>query len=47
LQDAEANQRMQAGMRAVVYIRTDSRTAFDYMFAPVTAYLRRGLREPR
>jgi len=40
------NLRMQAGMPAEVYIRTDSRTAFDYMFAPVTAYLRRGMREP-
>jgi HlyD family type I secretion membrane fusion protein len=44
---AEAgNLRMLAGMPAEVYIRTDSRTAFDYMFAPVTAYLRRGMREP-
>jgi len=40
------NLRMQAGMPAEVYIRTDSRTAFDYLFAPVTAYLRRGMREP-
>jgi HlyD family type I secretion membrane fusion protein len=40
------NLRMQAGMPAEVYIRTDSRTAFDYMLAPVTAYLRRGMREP-
>jgi len=40
------NLRMQAGMPAEVYIRTDSRTAFDYIFAPVTAYLRRGMREP-
>ncbi len=40
------NLRMQAGMPAEVYIRTDSRTAFDYMFAPVTSYLRRGMREP-
>jgi hypothetical protein len=38
--------RMQAGMPAEVYIRTDSRTAFDYMFAPVTSYLRRAMREP-
>ena len=44
---AEAgNLRMQAGMPAEVYIRTDSRTAFDYIVAPVTAYLRRGMREP-
>jgi HlyD family type I secretion membrane fusion protein len=40
------NLRMQAGMPAEVYIRTDSRTAFDYIVAPVTAYLRRGMREP-
>ncbi|HSG75775.1 MAG TPA: HlyD family type I secretion periplasmic adaptor subunit, partial [Burkholderiales bacterium] len=33
---AEAgNLRMQAGMPAEVYIRTDSRTAFDYIVAPV------------
>jgi hypothetical protein len=44
---AEAgNLRMQAGMPAEVYIRTDSRTAFDYIVAPVMAYLRRGMREP-
>jgi HlyD family type I secretion membrane fusion protein len=40
------NLRMQAGMPAEVYIRTDSRTAFDYVLAPVTSYLRRGMREP-
>lgn len=40
------NLRMQAGMPAEVYIRTDSRSAFDYLLAPVTAYLRRGMREP-
>jgi len=40
------NLRMQAGMPAEVYIRTDSRTAIDYLLAPVTAYLRRGMREP-
>jgi HlyD family type I secretion membrane fusion protein len=38
--------RMTAGMPAEVYIRTDSRTPFDYLLAPVTAYLRRGMREP-
>jgi HlyD family type I secretion membrane fusion protein len=38
--------RMQAGMPAEVFIRTDSRTAFDYLLAPVTAYLRRAMREP-
>ena len=40
------NLRMQAGMPAEVYIRTDSRTMFDYLVAPVTDYLRRGMREP-
>ena len=40
------NLRMQAGMPAEVYIRTDSRTAIDYLLAPVTSYLRRGMREP-
>ena len=44
--EAAGNLRMQAGMPAEVYIRTDSRSAFDYLFAPVTVYLRRGMREP-
>jgi len=44
---AEAgNLRLQAGMPAEVYIRTDSRTAVDYLVAPITDYLRRGMREP-
>jgi HlyD family type I secretion membrane fusion protein len=44
---AEAgNLHMQAGMPAEVYIRTDSRTALDYLLAPVTGYLSRGMREP-
>ena len=38
--------KLQAGMPAEVFIRTDSRTAFDYLLAPVTAYLRRAMREP-
>ena len=38
--------KMQAGMPAEVYVRTDTRTVFDYLFAPVTAYLRRAMREP-
>ena len=38
--------RMTAGMPAEVFIRTDSRTALDYLLAPVTAYLRRAMREP-
>jgi len=40
------NLKMQAGMPAEVFVRTDSRTAFDYLFAPVTEYLRRAAREP-
>lgn len=38
--------KMQAGMPAEVFIRTDNRTALDYLLAPVTAYLRRAMREP-
>jgi hypothetical protein len=40
------NVRLQAGMPAEVFIRTDSRTALDYLLAPVTSYLRRAMREP-
>lgn len=40
------NLKLQAGMPAEVYIRTDSRTAVDYLVAPITDYLRRGMREP-
>jgi len=43
---AAGNLRMQAGMPAEVFIRTDRRTAFDYLAAPVVSYLRRGMREP-
>jgi HlyD family type I secretion membrane fusion protein len=44
---AEAgNLRLQAGMPAEVFIRTDQRTVFDYLLAPVTNYLRRAMREP-
>jgi epimerase transport system membrane fusion protein len=45
LQEA-GNLHMGAGMPAEVFIRTDTRTAFDYLLAPVTAYLRRAMREP-
>ena len=41
-----ANLRLQAGMPAEIFIRTDSRTALDYLLAPVTSYLRRAMREP-
>ena len=40
------NLKLQAGMPAEIFIRTDSRTAVDYLLAPVTAYLRRAMREP-
>jgi HlyD family type I secretion membrane fusion protein len=40
------NLKLQAGMPAEVFIRTDNRSAADYLFAPVTAYLRRAMREP-
>jgi len=40
------NLKLQAGMPAEIFIRTDDRTAVDYLLAPVTAYLRRGMREP-
>jgi HlyD family type I secretion membrane fusion protein len=40
------NLKMTAGMPAEVFIRTDKRSAFDYLTAPVTNYLRRGMREP-
>ena len=44
---AEAgNLKLQAGMPAEVYIRTDARTAVDYLIAPITDYLRRAMREP-
>jgi len=40
------NLKLQAGMPAEIFIRTDSRTTLDYLLAPVTAYLRRAMREP-
>jgi HlyD family type I secretion membrane fusion protein len=43
---AEGRLRLQAGMPAEVFIRTDQRTALDYLAAPVTSYLRRAMREP-
>ena len=41
-----ARLRLQAGMPAEVFMRTDTRTALDYLLAPVTSYLRRAMREP-
>ena len=35
-----------AGMPAEIFIRTDQRSALDYLLAPVTTYLRRAMREP-
>jgi HlyD family type I secretion membrane fusion protein len=37
---------IQAGMPAEVFVRTEARTPLEYFLEPVTAYLRRGLREP-
>jgi hypothetical protein len=33
-------------MPAEVFVRTDARTLLEYLLDPVTAYFRRGLREP-
>ncbi|MGI0029849.1 MAG: HlyD family type I secretion periplasmic adaptor subunit, partial [Nitrososphaera sp.] len=38
--------RLQAGMPAEVFIRTDDRSTLDYLLAPVTSYFRRAMREP-
>jgi HlyD family type I secretion membrane fusion protein len=43
---AQEKLRLQAGMPAEVFIRTDQRTTVDYLLAPVTGYLRRSMREP-
>jgi HlyD family type I secretion membrane fusion protein len=43
---AAASLKLQAGMPAEVFIRTDTRSALDYLLAPVTSYLRRAMREP-
>jgi epimerase transport system membrane fusion protein len=43
---AEGGLRLQAGMPAEVFIRTDARTTFDYLVAPITSYFRRAMREP-
>jgi HlyD family type I secretion membrane fusion protein len=37
---------VQAGMPAEVFVRTDARSLLEYLLDPVTAYFRRGLREP-
>lgn len=38
--------KLQAGMPAEVFVRTDERTTMDYLLAPVTSYFRRAMREP-
>ncbi|OGA68997.1 MAG: hypothetical protein A3G81_08355 [Betaproteobacteria bacterium RIFCSPLOWO2_12_FULL_65_14] len=43
---AEGVNKLHAGMPAEVYIRTDERTALDYLLAPVTDYVRKAMREP-
>ena len=42
---AAGNIKLVAGMPAEVYIRTSERTLFDYLLAPITQSLRRGMRE--
>jgi HlyD family type I secretion membrane fusion protein len=37
--------RLQAGMPAEVFIRTETRTALQYLLTPVSAYLQRSMRE--
>ena len=40
------NLHMYPGMPAEIYIRTDTRTALDYLLTPITNSMRRALREP-
>jgi len=42
---AAGDVKLVAGMPAEVYIRTSERTLFDYLLAPITQSLRRGMRE--
>ncbi len=37
---------LQAGMPAEVFIKSTSRTALQYLFDPISSYLRRSMREP-
>jgi len=46
LATAAGHLKLQAGMPAELYIRTDERTALDYLLAPVMDFVRRGVREP-
>jgi HlyD family secretion protein len=38
--------KLQAGMPAEVFIKATARTTLQYLFDPVTAYMRRSMREP-
>jgi HlyD family type I secretion membrane fusion protein len=38
--------RLQAGMPAEVFVRTQTRTPMQYLLTPVSAYLQRSMREP-
>ena len=40
------NLNLQAGMPAEVFVRTAARTPLQYLFDPVTGYIRRAMREP-
>jgi len=42
---AAENIKLVAGMPAEIYIKTSERTFFDYLMAPITQSLRRGMRE--
>ncbi|MGC2164619.1 MAG: HlyD family secretion protein, partial [Gallionella sp.] len=42
---AAENVKLLAGMPAEVYIRTTERSLFDYLLAPITQSMRRGMRE--
>lgn len=43
---ANPNMQLQSGMNATVFIRTHSRTAWDYLMEPLTDRFTRALREP-
>lgn len=43
---AAGDLKLQAGMPAEVFVKTAQHSALEYLTAPVTAYLRRGMREP-
>ena len=39
------NLSLQAGMPAEVFIKSEARTAFEYLLDPVTGFLQRSMRE--